>query len=92
MDNETAKNFQTILKKQGMKFKMGTKVTDSKVTGDGVKLTMEPSKGGAAETMDAEVVLVSTGRRPFTKGLGLDTLGIKVREKEPDGFEMVTTI
>lgn len=77
LDLETSKNFQKILKKQGLKFMMSTKVTKSEVVGDGVKLTVEPSAGGAATTLDAEVVLVSTGRRPFTKNIGLDTLGIK---------------
>ncbi len=74
-DLEMATLFQKTLTKQGMKFKLGTKVTASKVNGETVSLTMEPSKGGAAETLDAECVLVATGRRPFTKNLGLEGLG-----------------
>jgi dihydrolipoamide dehydrogenase len=77
LDKETSTNFQKILKKQGMKFMLSTKVTKSEVVGDGVKLTIEPSAGGAAQTLDADVVLVSTGRRPFTKNIGLEALGIK---------------
>lgn len=77
MDKETSNNFLKILKKQGMKFKLSTKVVASKVEGDDVKLTLEPSAGGAAEQFDADVVLVSTGRRPFTKNLGLEELGIE---------------
>lgn len=77
IDKETSANFQKILKKQGIKFMMSTKVTKSEVVGDGVKLTIEPSAGGAASTLDADVVLVSTGRRPFTKNIGLESLGIQ---------------
>jgi len=77
VDGEIATAFQSTLAKQGMTFKLGTKVTGSAVTGAGVSLTVEPSKGGAAETINADVVLVATGRRPYTDGLGLDALGIK---------------
>ena len=77
IDTEVAKKFQQIMKKQGMKFKMGTKVTASEVTGSGVTLTCEPSQGGDSETLEADVVLVATGRRPFTGGLGLEALGIE---------------
>lgn len=55
-----------------------SKVTASEVTESGVKLTMEPSKGGASTTMEADVVLVATGRRPFTANLGCDELGISL--------------
>lgn len=54
------------------------KVTASEVTETGVKLTMEPSKGGASTTMEADVVLVATGRRPYTANLGCDELGISL--------------
>lgn len=77
-DKEIATMFQRTLTKQGMKFKLGSKVTSSEVTSDGVTLTMEPSKGGDAETLVADVVLVATGRRPFTTGLGLEGLGVKM--------------
>jgi len=76
MDVETAKAFQKILEKQGMKFMMNTKVTASEVSDSGVKLTTEPAAGGEASTIDADLVLVSTGRRPFTKNIGLEELGI----------------
>lgn len=76
MDAETAKTFQRILTKQGVKFKLGTKVTGAKASKTGVALTVEPSAGGAAETLNADYVLVAIGRRPFTKGLGLETVGI----------------
>ena len=76
LDKETAASFQRILKKQGIKFMLSTKVTKSEVTATGVKLTVEPSAGGAATVLDSDVVLVSTGRRPFTKNIGLEALGI----------------
>ncbi|KAL7567006.1 hypothetical protein ACA910_019931 [Epithemia clementina (nom. ined.)] len=77
MDQEMTKKFQTTLKKQGFKFKLKTKVTASEVTSSGtVKLTTEPSKGGDATEMEFDTVLVATGRRPYTQGLGLESLGI----------------
>jgi dihydrolipoamide dehydrogenase len=78
MDIETTKKFQTTLKKQGFKFKMKTKVTSSEVTSDGVVLTTEPSKGGDAKQENYDIVLVATGRRPYTEGLGLEDLGIQM--------------
>ncbi|WP_169566193.1 dihydrolipoyl dehydrogenase [Sneathiella limimaris] len=77
-DNEVAKNTQRILKKQGIEFKLGTKVTGAKKTKTSVTLTMEPSKGGDEETLKADVVLVAIGRRPYTQGLGLDDLGVEM--------------
>ncbi len=77
-DSEIGQNFMRILKKQGLKFKLGHKVTGTKTTADGVTLTMEPSKGGDPVTLDANVVLVATGRRPYTKGLGLEEMGIQM--------------
>jgi len=77
MDKEITQAFLKILKKQGIKFLLNTKVTGSKVEGNGVKLTLEPSAGGEATNFDADVVLVSTGRRPFTKNIGLEALGIE---------------
>jgi len=64
MDKELATAFQRSLSKQGMKFMFGTKVTGSDASGEGVRLTLEPAKGGEAKSLDAEVVLVATGRRP----------------------------
>jgi dihydrolipoamide dehydrogenase len=77
MDEETAKTFQRALAKQGIAFKLGTKVTGAKAGDKGVELTMEPVAGGAAETLKADYVLVCVGRRPYTDGLGLETVGIK---------------
>jgi dihydrolipoamide dehydrogenase len=76
MDKELTTAFHRVLKKQGMKFKMKTKVTSSTVTDSGVTITSEPSAGGESKSMDCDVVLVATGRRPFTQGLGLEELGI----------------
>lgn len=76
MDKETANMFQKLLKKQGMTFQMKTKVTASVVTDAGVTLTTEPAAGGDSSELKADVVLVSTGRRPFTKNIGLEKLGI----------------
>ncbi len=81
MDAEISKNMQRILKKQGMAFKMGTKVTSAKKAKASVTLTMEPRDGGNAETMKADVVLVAIGRRPFTDKLGLDKIGVTVDER-----------
>jgi dihydrolipoamide dehydrogenase len=78
MDVELSKKFQTTLKKQGFKFKMKTKVTKSEVTDAGVVLTTEPSKGGDAKEETYDVVLVATGRRPYTAGLGLEELGVQM--------------
>ncbi|MYG52354.1 MAG: dihydrolipoyl dehydrogenase [Rhodospirillaceae bacterium] len=79
MDGEIAKQVQRILKKQGLDFRLGRRVTGAKKARGGVTLTVEPAKGGDAESLKAEVVLVAIGRRPFTDGLGLEAAGI-----EPD--------
>lgn len=81
MDGEVSKNMQRILKKQGMKFKMKTKVTGAKKAKTGVTLTMEPRDGGDAETMKTDVVLVAIGRRPYIDNLGLDKVGVKVSDR-----------
>lgn len=78
MDHELGKAFHKALEKQGMKFRLGTKVTNSEVTDAGVKLSLEAAAGGNADTLEAEVVLVSAGRRPFTNGLGLEGVGVKL--------------
>ena len=78
LDGELTAAFNKVLVKQGMKFKLGTKVTASAPDGAGVKLTLEPSKGGAKEELAVDVVLVATGRRPYTAGLGLPELGVKM--------------
>lgn len=78
MDPELAKNFHKLLQKQGLKFKMATKVNGAKVEGDIVKVEVEASKGGNAETLEADAVLVSIGRRPYTTGLGLENVGVEM--------------
>ena len=75
-DGEIATAFQRALTKQGLVFKLGAKVTGAEVGKKGVSLKVEPVAGGAAETVEADVVLVAIGRRPFTENLGLDTVGI----------------
>jgi dihydrolipoamide dehydrogenase len=81
MDGEIGQQFQKILGKQGIAFKLSTKVTGVKPDGDGLSVTIEPAKGGAAETMKADVVLVSIGRRPYVSGLGLEMAGVQRDEK-----------
>jgi dihydrolipoamide dehydrogenase len=76
MDGEVSKQFQRILAKQGMEFNLGAKVTGVVKSGDGAKVTFEPVKGGEAQTLDADVVLVATGRKPYTAGLGLEEAGV----------------
>ncbi|MDH3580540.1 MAG: dihydrolipoyl dehydrogenase, partial [Hyphomicrobiales bacterium] len=78
MDGDVSKNFQRILKKQGMKFKLGHKVTGIDTSGRGCKVTIEPAAGGKAETLSSDVVLVSIGRVPYTEGLGLGEVGVKL--------------
>jgi dihydrolipoamide dehydrogenase len=79
VDGEVAKTFQRLLTKQGMSFRLGTKVTGADVSGERVVLTVEPAAGGAAETIEADVVLVGIGRRPYTEGLGLETVGVETQ-------------
>ena len=81
MDNEIAKNFQRILKRQGMTFRLKTKVTAAKATKTGVTLTVEPAAGGHAEEIAGDVVLVSIGRRPYTEGMGLEDVGVAVDDR-----------
>ena len=77
MDAEVAKNFQRILGKQGFEFRLGTMVTGAEKLKTKIKLTLEPAAGGDAETRDCDVVLVAIGRRPYTEGLGLETVGVE---------------
>jgi len=81
MDGEISKSMQRILAKQGMAFKLSTKVTGAKVGAKSVALTVEPAAGGAAETLEADIVLVAVGRRPYTDGLGLKEAGVALDEK-----------
>jgi dihydrolipoamide dehydrogenase len=77
MDNEVAKTAQRLLQKQGMKFKLNTKVMSGEAQGEGMKIAVEAAKGGKEELLDADVVLVAIGRRPYTQGLGLEKVGIE---------------
>jgi dihydrolipoamide dehydrogenase len=76
MDGEIAKQFQRALTKQGIRFRLGSKVSAAETTNEGVRLSVEPVKGGTAETLSADIVLVAVGRRPYTRGLGLEALGV----------------
>lgn len=78
MDSELSKEMKKILTKQGMEFKLSTKVTGAKSAKDEVTLSLEAAAGGSAETLEVETVLVAIGRRPYTAGLGLDTAGVKL--------------
>ncbi len=77
IDNEIATAFQRTLKKQGMKFELGQKVTGVEKTRNGLKVSIEPAKGGAGRVLDADVVLVAIGRKPFTTNLGLENVGVR---------------
>ena len=77
LDNEVGRQSQRLLEKQGIAFKLGAKVTGVDSSGATLKATIEPAKGGAAETIEADVVLVAIGRVPYTEGLGLDEAGVK---------------
>lgn len=83
MDGEVSKQFQRILKKQGVEFKLSSKVTGAEKLKTKVKLSVEPAAGGETEVIDADAVLVAIGRRPYTEGLGLETVGV---EKDKRGF------
>ena len=76
-DGDVRKEANKIFKKQDIDFKLSSKVTGATRKGDTVTLTLEPAKGGAPETMEADVVLVSIGRRPNTEGLDLDKAGVQ---------------
>lgn len=76
MDGEVSKQFQKLMEKQGITYKLGAKVTGVKKSGKGAAVTFEPVKGGKAETLAADVVLVAAGRRPYTEGLGLAEAGV----------------
>ncbi len=81
MDGEVSKQMQRIMSKQGLSFKTSTKVTSAVTEGEVVKLTIESAAGGNAETLEADIVLVAIGRRPFTSGLGLEALGVALDER-----------
>ena len=88
MDGEVSKEFEKILKKQGMVFKLGSKVTGVDTSGEAVRVTVEPAAGGASETIECDTVLVAIGRRPYTEGLGLEQVGVRLDNRcrvETDG-------
>jgi dihydrolipoamide dehydrogenase len=81
MDGEVRKEAAKLFKKQGMTLKLSTKVSGVAVKGKKATVTVEPAAGGAAETLDADAVLVAIGRRPNTEGLGLDKAGLTVNKR-----------
>jgi dihydrolipoamide dehydrogenase len=81
MDGDIAKEMQKLLTKQGMTFRLSTKVTKAEAGKKGATLTLEPAAGGKAESLEADAVLVAVGRRPYTQGLGLDVAGVKADAK-----------
>jgi dihydrolipoamide dehydrogenase len=88
MDGEVSRQFQRLLTKQGMAFKLGTKVTGVEANGDRLRATIEPAQGGTPETIEADTVLVAIGRRPYTADLGLEDIGVRLDNRgrvEVDG-------
>ncbi len=81
MDGDIAKQFPRLLKKQGIEFKLGHRVTGVKAAKSGVTVSIEPAKGGDGEDIKADIVLVAIGRTPYTQGLGLAETGVKVSER-----------
>ncbi|HEX8622120.1 MAG TPA: dihydrolipoyl dehydrogenase [Allosphingosinicella sp.] len=81
MDGEVRKEAAKIFRKQGFEMRTSTKVTKAEKTGDGVVLTVEPAKGGEAQTIEADVVLVSIGRRPNTEALDLEAAGVQLNQR-----------
>src|SRR5262249_23137175 len=80
-DAEIATAFQRVLKKQGLKFELGHKVAGVEKTRDALLVSIEPAKGGQARMLEADVVLVAIGRKPFTQGLGLESVGVAVDKR-----------
>jgi dihydrolipoamide dehydrogenase len=81
VDAEISTAFQRALKKQGVKFELGHKVAGVEKLRDGLQVTIEPAKGGQGRTLEADVVLVAIGRKPFTTNLGLETVGVRFDQK-----------
>jgi dihydrolipoamide dehydrogenase len=82
VDSEVAKQFQRLLERQGMTFKLSSKVVGVEKKGGGLSVAVEPAAGGTRETFEADIVLVAIGRRPYTDGLGLEAAGVK---RDPKG-------
>ena len=81
MDADVQRSFKRILEKQGLKFIMGAAVQGVDTTKTKAKVKYQPKKGGDEEVLDADVVLVATGRKPYYEGLGLDTVGVALTER-----------
>lgn len=81
MDAEIARELQKILTRQGLVFKLATKVVGVERVGDGATVVVEPTAGGPPETLAADIVLVAIGRRPYTEGLGLAEVGVALDER-----------
>jgi len=77
IDGEVGRQFQRLLLKQGLAFKLSSKVTAIDASGKTLKVKVEPAAGGQAETLEADIVLVAIGRVPYTEGLGLEAVGVK---------------
>jgi dihydrolipoamide dehydrogenase len=94
MDNELSAQFQRVLEKQGMRFRLGHKVTAAKKSARGVTLSVEPAAGGKAEHVQADVVLVAIGRTPHTAGLGLEKIGVTLdpRGRIPVNAQFQTSV
>jgi dihydrolipoamide dehydrogenase len=82
MDLDVAKSFQRILQKQGIAFKLSSKVTAIDSSGPTLKASVEPAAGGTAETVEADVALIAIGRVPYTEGLGLEAVGVKLDDRK----------
>ena len=82
MDLDVAKSFQRLLQKQGIAFKLSSKVTAIDSSGATLKASVEPAAGGAAEAIEADVALIAIGRVPYTAGLGLEGVGVKLDDRK----------
>lgn len=81
MDEEIRRESLKIFKKQGLEFKLASKVTSAKTTAKGVDLSIEPAAGGTSETLSVDVVLMAIGRKPYLEGLGLNNVGVALDER-----------
>ena len=81
MDGEIRKESRKIFKKQGIDFRLSSKVTEAKTSKKGVELSVEPANGGDAKTLNADIVLMAVGRKPYTDGLGLDDAGVTLDDR-----------
>jgi dihydrolipoamide dehydrogenase len=81
MDNEVCRQFHRMLEKQGMTFQLSSKVTEVATSGRTLRASVAPANGGTTQSIEADVVLVSVGRVPYTEGLGLDGVGVKKDNK-----------